>query len=983
MEDIELLVYGFFDEDGDFISSGLSLSDSDLEHEILIDVVRCISSLSRQLGKASSALFYESLISGPIISMEEIIPSLLKIVETGYGSSIVELHKIELGADIALEKERVDHKRLRKFSIEMLLSLHALSNKATSWGRVLNVIERYLKYFIPGKVIQRLNSKTMVCNMNNATLVQATAQVAKVMFESALDVLLLLSYLVNIAGQIHMIHHDILRIQLELVPMIQEIVVEWLIIHFFAITPSELPYIEDFSSQLSSLQIDSNTDNRSLKKKLGRCDFTLAFILLSNVENSCIDAQGCLPNPDNIVSLVTDFTSWVIWGRSGENESLSFFPHSTELALILFMHGQYTAVEYLLTTVDGHSRRERISQSVQSNDGGWCILHHILGCCLLVQAQSRLNETLKERKVGEAIRSFFRASSGLGASQALQSLSSEVGLPHLGFSGCTSDASWKLHYYQWAMQIFEQYGISEGACQFGLAALEQVDEALSDTEDSLDESAIAVKGRLWANVFKFTLDLNHYYDAYCAIISNPDDESKYICLRRFLIVLYERGAMKFLCDGQLPFIGLTEKVERELAWKAERSDISAKPNVYKFLYAFEMHRHNWRRAAMYIYLYSSRLRVEVATKDMRHLSLALQERLDGLSAAINALHLVQPAYAWIDTLLDGGSRHNEHYPSKKARKTVEEPYNVLTVAAGGDVQPQRLRPYVDIGKLENEFVLTSAEYMLSLKNVKLTSSGTLKLSSELVGLLVQENLYDMAFTVLLKFWKGSELKRELERVFIDMSLKCCPSRVGFPLVGGDFRKHGLLLTSSADDVGMHGAHDMPLSTQQHIGKSRWEELELYLGRYNRFHGRLPVVVAETLLHSDPQIELPLWLVNMFKGGRRANIWGMSGQESNPASLLRLYVDYGRYTEATNLLLEYIELLASTRPSDIIHRKKPCSVWFPYTIIERLWCQLEELINRGHMTDQCHKLKKLLHDALLRHLKLLKVDSEDVVSSATC
>lgn len=94
------------------------------------------------------------------------------------------------------------------------------------------------------------------------------------------------------------------------------------------------------------------------------------------------------------------------------------------------------------------------------------------------------------------------------------------------------------------MQIFEQYGINEGACQFGLAALEQVDEALSDTEDSLDESAIAVKGRLWANVFKFTLDLNHYYDAYCAIISNPDDESKYICLRRFLIVLYERGAMK-------------------------------------------------------------------------------------------------------------------------------------------------------------------------------------------------------------------------------------------------------------------------------------------------------------------------------------------------------------------------------------------------------------------------------------------------------
>lgn len=31
-----------------------------------------------------------------------------------------------------------------------------------------------------------------------------------------------------------------------------------------------------------------------------------------------------------------------------------------------------------------------------------------------------------------------------------------------------------------------------------------------------------------------------------------------------------------------------------------------------------------------------------------------------------------------------------------------------------------------------------------------------------------------------------------------------------------------------------------------------------------FHARLPVIVAETLLRTDPQIELPLWLVNMFK-----------------------------------------------------------------------------------------------------------------------
>lgn len=35
-------------------------------------------------------------------------------------------------------------------------------------------------------------------------------------------------------------------------------------------------------------------------------------------------------------------------------------------------------------------------------------------------------------------------------------------------------------------------------------------------------------------------------------------------------------------------------------------------------------------------------------------------------------------------------------------------------------------------------------------------------------------------------------------------------------------------------------------------------------RYKEFHGRLPIIVAETLLRADPNIELPLWLVQLFK-----------------------------------------------------------------------------------------------------------------------
>ncbi|XP_057965063.1 nuclear pore complex protein NUP160 [Malania oleifera] len=980
LEDIELLIHGSFDELSDFVSTGLDLFD-DIECEIIFEVIRCVSNVSQQLGKAASAIFYESLVHMPILSSGDIVSRLLKLLETGYRSSISTLNATDLGADISWEKGIADHKNLRKFSFDMLVSLHALHKKATSWERVLNVVKSYLKFLVPQKTTQNIDSE-LVLNIGTSALVQATSQVARVMFESAFDILLFLHYLVDTSGQIHMLHDDISRIQLELVPMVQEIITEWLIIHYFGTTGTESPAIEDFSSQLSSLKIDSSIDKRSWKEKLGKCDFALAFILLLNSRSSSggesLLSLRNLPCPHDFISSVRDFASWIIWGTTGE-ESSRLFSHATNIAVILLRHGQYDAVEFLLCIVDAHLCKEKISECIQAIDGEWCTLLHLLGCCFVAQAHYRLRGSLKERKLCEAVRCFFRASSGQGASEALRGLSYEAGLPPPGF-GFVSPAAWKLHYYQWAMQIFEQYNFSEGACQFALAALEQVDEAVASENNSqethlLNEPATTVKGRLWANVFKFTLDLNHFNDAYCAIISNPDEESKQICLRRFIIVLYERGAVKILCGGKIPFIGLTEQIERELAWKGERSDISATPNMYKLLYAFEMHRHNWRKAAGYIYQYSARMKMEAALKDYQQRSLALQGRLNGLSAAINALHLVHPAYAWIDSTSEENSFDNEHYPSKRSKKSDEKQF-------GNDAQPLRPQSHVDLDKLEKEFTLTSAEYMLYLANVKWTSAGVQMLPSDLVDLLVQMNLYDMAFTVLLKFWKDSQLKRELERVFVALSFKCCPSRADSSLVGNDFSKHVLLLTSSKDEGAAHGSLDA-CSTQQPNWNSQWETLEFYLEKYKGYHPTLPVIVAESLLRTDSHIELPLWLVDMFKTGLQRNTWGMTGREPSPASLFQLYVDYSRYTEATNLLLEYIERFASMKPADIIQRKRPSAVWFPYTTVERLWGRLDELITLGHMVDQCEYLKRLLHGALLRHLKLVKVDSEDAHSSAAC
>ncbi|GAB2231275.1 hypothetical protein Drorol1_Dr00027564, partial [Drosera rotundifolia] len=966
LEDIELLVHGAFN-DFDDLKSGLVISGDSDEKRILVEVLLCCRIFGQHFGSEVASLFYQSAMSFSMISVEDLVHHLLKGLRSGCNYSLAKVDASEQGIDLVHQNLNAAHKELRGFSVDMLVSLHGLCSKANGWDKILHAIEYYLNYLVPSMSEQSSESgKTL--NVITSVVIQATPQIAGAMFECALEIMLFLNYLISFNGQICMPDADVIKVKLELIPMVHGIIVKWLLIYIFSTTPAQSLAEENFSLQLSSLQIDGNTSKPRWMEKINVMNFTLDYVLILNANiyspNWKSQYSSCLPSPWNLTSMVKNFISWRIRGPSGKGVSHAF-GHLTELALVLLRHGQYNAVEILLKIVIEHLKNENHCNSIQSEDGGWCLLHHLLGCSLIAQTQGR---SKNKEKINEAVRCFFRASSGENVADVLQRLPSE-GWPQLAAAVTGSNAVWRLNYYQWVMQLFELYNTSEAAYDFALAALEQVDEAMPHdscgTNEITDESASAVRGRLWANIFKFTLDLGRYYDAYCAIISNPDEESKCICLRRFIIVLCERGATKILCDGELPFVGLTEKMERELACKAACSDILLKPNFYKLLYAYEMQQQNWRKAASYIYLYSAKLVTEAANSP----SLALQERLNGISAAINALHLVHPTCAWIDLQISGSLFLNESNPSKTLKIDEEQ-------SSSSGVQALTHQSFVDIKRLENEFVLASAEYLLLSANVPWIPTGNKTLPSDLVNLLVKKNLYDMAFTIILRFWKGSGQKRELERVFSAMSLKCCNAEASSPLSGSN----GFLLKSSVDDPTMGGAFDTNGLTKHPISNTLWEMLEVYLDKYKALHARLPAVVADTLLGSDRQIELPRWLVNMFKGMPQERTLGMTSQDCDVASLFRLYVDYGRYKEAADLLVEYIDAYESTRPVDLIHRKRPFAAWFPYTAIERLWCKLEESIHSGHMVQQSEKLKNILLGALRSHLQLLKKDSEDALSS---
>lgn len=173
-----------------------------IECGILIDLLRCVISFSQQLGKTASSIFYESLLTAPVISSEDIVHCIMKILETGYCISGPVLQTSTSGDNIiVLEKELADHKSLRKLSVDMFLSLQGLFRKASEWGKILNVIEGFLKFLVPQKIIRKFDTE-ISSNINSSIIVHTAYQIAKVMFETAWDFLLFLSYLVDISGQV-------------------------------------------------------------------------------------------------------------------------------------------------------------------------------------------------------------------------------------------------------------------------------------------------------------------------------------------------------------------------------------------------------------------------------------------------------------------------------------------------------------------------------------------------------------------------------------------------------------------------------------------------------------------------------------------------------------------------------------------------------------------------------------------------------------
>ncbi|KAH8403080.1 hypothetical protein KR222_004297, partial [Zaprionus bogoriensis] len=183
-----------------------------------------------------------------------------------------------------------------------------------------------------------------------------------------------------------------------------------------------------------------------------------------------------------------------------------------------------------------------------------------------------------------------------------------------------------VHYYLKVIQLFEQHSAADYVIQLAHMAMSKLQ--LEDPQLPMFQSI----------VFNNHLQLEHYEEAYHALVYNADPSRRKDCLRQLVIMLFERRRFDLLV--KLPYNNLQEEFEDIVESRARSLSIEQN-QVYNFLYAFHVDKGNMRKAATVMYEQAMRFQVDNDVPD------ALQKRCSSLLVCINCLHLVDKRYRWI------------------------------------------------------------------------------------------------------------------------------------------------------------------------------------------------------------------------------------------------------------------------------------------------------------------------------------------------
>lgn len=432
-------------------------------------------------------------------------------------------------------------------------------------------------------------------------------------------------------------------------------------------------------------------------------------------------------------------------------------------------------------------------------------------------------------------------------------------------------------YYLKVIQLFEQHSALDCVIQFARMAMDQ--------PDRLSPSQLAMFHSI---VFTNYLELEHYQDAYHALIDNTDESRRRDCLRQLVVRLFERRRIDLLMN--FPYIGLHDDLESIVESRA-RSMAIENNAYYDFLYAFHVSKSGMRRAAAIMYEQAMRFGLECDTLS------AIERRYECLLTCLTTLHLVDEKYRWI------------------ARPVInDEPR--ATDRMDVDVDAATASPSVTVLELRDvrrELLLTDAVIALTRHRKELAAILNAD-ADELIAVLANVGLYTTAV----------KLAREHDR---------CVSNV--------LQSLAFVCTQASDD----NANDTwawlqenDLADLPHKNSAKdmaWRLLQHLIGRNERDgETRLHKAVAAKILSLGEF--LPHWLCQAYR--RR-----------HPVELLNLYVKNGRLIEASELAMEYVSAMMATGGeyfglTHAIHLNRP-PMCFPINTIDMLLHSLQ--LNATH------------------------------------
>lgn len=199
-----------------------------------------------------------------------------------------------------------------------------------------------------------------------------------------------------------------------------------------------------------------------------------------------------------------------------------------------------------------------------------------------------------------------------------------------------SDNEAQTAYYLKVIQLFEQHGALDHVIALAKTAIGILDA---------DDPQLAMFQSI---VFANHLQLEHYDEAYHALIENAEPARRKDCLRQLVVALFQQRRLDLLM--RFPYVRLQDELEEIVEARARAHRVRTNP-YYDFLYAFHVTKDNFRRAAAIMYEKAMRLQsdgmAEFEGQPGGGASAALQARYECLLSCQNSLQLVDERYAWL------------------------------------------------------------------------------------------------------------------------------------------------------------------------------------------------------------------------------------------------------------------------------------------------------------------------------------------------